>query len=115
MNKGPLLVLLALFLGVPQEPLVAKVIDGNPLEVQLSEGAVFCSGCNPLVFGRKVNVNTAPMEHLLLLPGIGPTKAQRLLDWRKAHGSFSQLEDVLQVQGIGPKTLRKLQPYCTTQ
>jgi comEA protein len=58
-----------------------------------------------------VNINTASEQELVRLPGIGPSKAQAILDLRKRMGGkFERVESLLRVRGIGRKTLRKLQP-----
>lgn len=52
----------------------------------------------------KVNINTASVQELdEKLPGIGPTLAQRIVDYRKLHGSFARVEDLNNVSGIGDK------------
>jgi competence protein ComEA len=76
---------------------------------EAADDSVVCVGCNPLVFGRKLNVNTAPREHLELLPNIGPKRAQVIVSTRQ-HMVFETLEDLDDVRGIGPKTLRQLEP-----
>lgn len=58
-----------------------------------------------------VNINTADQAQLETLPGIGPVKAQAILDWRAAHGRFTDAAQLLEVKGIGEKTLEKLLPY----
>lgn len=58
-----------------------------------------------------VNVNTAGMDELCTIPGVGPTLAQAIIDERLAHGLFYYPEDLLCVRGIGDKTLIKLLPY----
>jgi competence protein ComEA len=57
-----------------------------------------------------VNLNTATVEQLLTLPGIGPSKAQAIVETRQKIGGFKKLEDLLRVKGIGRKTFRKLEP-----
>lgn len=54
-----------------------------------------------------INLNEASLEELVKLPGIGPSKAEKILNLRKQLGKFSTVEDLLQVKGIGLKTLEK--------
>src|SRR5699024_10555369 len=55
-----------------------------------------------------VKVNLATIDELTKLQGIGPAKAQAILDYREEHGPFQQVEDLLQVSGIGEKTLENI-------
>ena len=60
-----------------------------------------------------VNLNTATKEELIALPGIGPAKAQAILDYRKANGTFKSVEELKDVKGIGAKRFEKLKPELT--
>jgi competence protein ComEA len=60
-----------------------------------------------------VNINTATLEELETLPGIGATRAQDILDYRQAHGGFKTIEDLQEVTGIGPATFEKIKPFIT--
>ena len=60
-----------------------------------------------------VNLNTATAEQLDTLPGVGPVTAQKILEWRSAHGAFSSVDELLEVDGIGEKTLADLAPHVT--
>ncbi|MCR4391869.1 MAG: 5'-nucleotidase C-terminal domain-containing protein [Candidatus Acetothermia bacterium] len=59
----------------------------------------------PAVVERKlVNINTASVDELVALPRIGPTLAQRIVDWRTSRGPFQKIEEIMNVSGIGPAT-----------
>lgn len=55
-----------------------------------------------------VNVNNANSAQLQTLNGIGPTKAQEIIKYRKSHGRFKSVDELVNVKGIGPKTLQKM-------
>ena len=59
----------------------------------------------------KLNLNTATEEQLMLLPSIGPAKAERIVAWRKKNGSFRRAADLRRVKGFGYKTFKRLAPY----
>ena len=60
-----------------------------------------------------VDVNTASVDALVGLPGIGRATAQRIVDYRKEHGPFKSLDDLLNVRGIGEKSLARLKDRIT--
>ncbi|MGB9767744.1 MAG: helix-hairpin-helix domain-containing protein [Dictyoglomus turgidum] len=61
----------------------------------------------------KVNINTASKEELESLPGIGPTLAQRIIEYREENGPFGSAEDLLNVKGIGEKKLERIRDQIT--
>lgn len=53
----------------------------------------------------RVDINTANLQELQLIEGIGPVKAQRIVDYREAHGPFHSVEELAKVEGISEKTV----------
>ncbi|HVN75638.1 MAG TPA: helix-hairpin-helix domain-containing protein [Thermoanaerobaculaceae bacterium] len=62
----------------------------------------------------QVNINTATVQELQLLPRVGPALAQRIVDFRTANGPFKAPEELSRVKGIGEKSFARLQTYVTT-
>ena len=60
-----------------------------------------------------ININTATAQQLEALPGIGPTYAQRIIDYRNAHGPYSSPSQLLNISGIGEKRLSAIWDYIT--
>ena len=63
--------------------------------------------------GTVVDLNTATLEQLDTLPGIGPVTGQAILDWRTDNGSFTSVDELLEVDGIGDATLADLRDLVT--
>lgn len=81
-----------------------------PPGLAASAAATSTAGAAP---GQLVNINTADVTTLETLPDVGPVTAQKILDWRTAHGSFSSVDELLEVDGIGEKTLADMAPFVT--
>ncbi len=84
--------------------------DGDQIHVpERAENVALATG-SPLV-----NINTATLEELDALPGIGPGLAQRILDYREANGPFARIEEIMEVSGIGPSTFERMQDRLTVE
>ena len=59
----------------------------------------------------KLNLNTATEEQLMMLPTVGPAKAERIVNWRKKNGGFKRTADLRRVKGFGYKTFKRLEPF----
>jgi comEA protein len=62
---------------------------------------------------RPIDLNAANMKELEELPGVGPTTAQAILDFREKNGRFKRVEDLLVIRGISAGKLQKMRPYLT--
>jgi competence ComEA-like helix-hairpin-helix protein len=58
-----------------------------------------------------VNLNTASIEQLQLLPGVGEVRASAIVDARKKGGGFKSVDDLMEVRGVGPTLLDQLRPF----
>jgi competence protein ComEA len=100
--------------------LAARVADGQQIVVPrraatgpgggaaASSAGDAATGSGGGASGPPVSLNTATLEQLDTLAGVGPATAQKILDWRREHGGFRSVDDLSQVPGIGPKRLAAL-------
>jgi competence ComEA-like helix-hairpin-helix protein len=61
----------------------------------------------------KLDINTATFDELRELPGVGPLRARRIIEWRTRNRRFDSLEDLHYVRGFGPRFVMELIPYLT--
>ena len=99
---------------------LARVLDdGEQLEIPYAEGSSPVLG-TPLPASTEatsstelIDINTASLAELDSLPGIGPTTAQKIIDYREQNGPFLTKEDIINVSGIGPGTYERLKDLIT--
>ena len=63
--------------------------------------------------GEQIGLNSASLEELERLPGVGPSMAAKILAYRQQSGGFAKIDDLSLVPGIGPKKLAKLTPFVS--
>jgi len=94
--------------------LAAPVADGQQVVVPMRSGPAgapaTAESASGGAAGGPVHLNTATLEDLDALPGIGPVTAQKILDYRTARGAFSSVDELDAVPGIGPARLEQLKP-----
>ncbi len=90
--------------------LAARVADGEQVVVPRrgAVGAVPAGGTSATAPGGPVHLNSATLEQLDALPGIGPVTAQKILDYRQQHGGFGSVDELDAVPGLGPARLADL-------
>mgnify|MGYP001558590224 FL=1 len=80
------------------------------LAVSLSSGVALAAKPAPT---GKVNINTASVDQLTTLPGVGPKLAARIVEYRQKSGAFKSAQELMNVQGIGEKNFQSIQSYLT--
>jgi len=90
--------------------LAAVVTDGQLLLIGVPGAVAAASSGGTTGSTGPVELNTATAEQLDALPGVGPVLAQRILDWRAAHGGFHSPADLKQVPGIGDAIFAEIAP-----
>jgi competence protein ComEA len=104
MNKMTTVVamLLSLMVVFSFSPAMAASKD-NKQQVAMEESKAQVSA--------KVNINTADVEELATIPGIGPKTAEAIVAYRNDNGQFKKVDDLIDVKGIGEKKLEQIRPY----
>jgi competence protein ComEA len=77
----------------------------------LSGGSALAAG--KAAPGAKVNINTASVEQLTTLPGVGPKLAARIVEYRQKSGPFHSTQDLINVRGIGEKNFAKIERWLS--
>ena len=89
--------------------LAETVTDGQHIHIKFN----FHGNPESLLRNQKININTATVKELDSLPGIGPTMAKRIEEYRQSKGAFTSIEDIKHVKGIGDGLFKKIRDKIT--
>jgi competence protein ComEA len=89
--------------------LTAALVAAAPIPVGAAPPPEQGSGAT----AARININTAGVDELMSLPGIGKAYAERILEYRQKNGPFKKPEDLLNVRGVGEKTYERIKERIT--
>ena len=89
--------------------LAETVTGGQHIHIKFN----FHGNPESLLRNQKININMATIKELDSLPGIGPTMAKRIEEYRQSKGSFTSIEDIKHVKGIGDGLFKKIRDKIT--
>jgi competence protein ComEA len=104
---------LAALLSDALQIVVGRVGAGGGPVSSVGGGSSGTSGTGGTSLSGLIDINSATLDQLESLPGIGPALGQRIIDYRQAHGPFHSIDDLLNVSGIGDQRLADIRSKVT--
>lgn len=103
--------------GLAALAIMWAALTSNLRTVKLTdEGAAISTSDQHIAWpDMRIDVNAASAAELAMLPGLGPSLAERIVAYRQAHGPFASLDDLMRVKGIGPAILERLRKFAVAQ
>ena len=89
-----LIMLTCTFISLVKRPLVVPLAEFNPTHM-------------------RIEINTADLHTLTLLPGIGSARAQRIIEYRRIRNGFTSVNQLTEIRSIGTSTLDRIRPFIT--
>jgi comEA protein len=107
----------------PDSEIVSEPVDTKPVEeafpnteaVTVTTSETSEPTPSPEISDKKININTANVEELTALPGIGPAIAARIVEYREEFGPFETIEDITKVRGIGQARFEAIKDMITVK
>jgi competence protein ComEA len=82
--------------------------------IAVSPNASYARQDQPAAPKTTINLNTATVDQLATLPGVGQKTAERIIEYRTKNGGFKKIEELMNVKGIGEKSFLKIKPLVST-
>lgn len=94
--------------------LARPLVDGEQIRIGLDPAPVTSAvAAGPGSSTAPIDINTATLDQLQQIPGVGPVLAQRIVTYREQNGGFQSVEQLTEVSGIGEATFAQMQPMVT--
>lgn len=94
---------------------IPKIGEELQSETTTSSSSSYSTYSSNSVKNNKININKATQTELETIPGVGPSTALKILDYREQNGKFSKIEDIKNVSGIGDAKYEKIKDYITVK
>lgn len=110
-----LFIIACIFIALVATQIAISTTDTISVNVRDTESSFDIASSETLstIGNEFININTATVELLCQIKGIGEVRAESIIEYRESNGPFTCVEDLLKVKGIGEGTLEKMKPYIT--